>query len=66
MPETRARTSTAIRFEPELHRRLKATADELGVPVNWLVNRLVAEGLDAMLPIHEIRRLTRRPETDDG
>lgn len=44
MPRPR-RVATAIRFEPATHEALKETADELGVGMNWLVNKLVEEGL---------------------
>lgn len=39
------RVATAIRFDPALHEALKETAQELGVGVNWLVNKLCEEGL---------------------
>lgn len=42
------RVTTAIRFEPQLHEVIKETADDLGVSVNWLVTRLVTEGLERM------------------
>lgn len=42
------RISTGIRFDPALHEALKETADELGVGLNWLVNRLCEEGLERM------------------
>lgn len=40
------RTATAVRFDPALHEALQETAEELGVSVNWLVNKLCEEGLD--------------------
>lgn len=42
------RIATGIRFDPALHEALKETADELMVGMNWLVNRLCAEGLERM------------------
>lgn len=39
------RVATAIRFDPAIHETLKETAAELGVGVNWLVNKLCEEGL---------------------
>ncbi len=42
------RIATAIRFPVSTHEVLKETADELGVGVNWLVNKLVVEGLERM------------------
>ena len=40
--------ATAIRFEAATHEALKETAAELGVGVNWLVNKFVEEGLERM------------------
>jgi len=45
LPEHRV---TAIRFQLDLHEALQETAEELGVSMNWLVNRLCREGLDHM------------------
>ena len=42
----RSSVTTAVRFPPDLHEALAETAEELTVSVNWLVNKLVAEGLD--------------------
>lgn len=42
------RVATAVRFEPEVHEALRETAEELCVSVNWLVTRLVEEGLRRM------------------
>jgi predicted HicB family RNase H-like nuclease len=42
------RTTTAIRFVPEVHEALRETADELGVSINWLVTKLCEEGLERM------------------
>lgn len=54
--EAGPRVTTAIRFPPEVHEALKETAAELGVGVNWLVNRAVVEMLATMeLPV----KLTR-------
>lgn len=40
------RVATAIRFEADVREALEETAEELGVSINWLVTRLVREGLD--------------------
>jgi predicted transcriptional regulator len=53
--EDKNRITTAIRFDPELHARLKAAADERDLPLNWLVNRAVAEFLDNLIPIEEMK-----------
>lgn len=50
-----ARTSTGVRFDPDVHERLVAAAEDRSVTINWLVNRLVREGLDRLIPVEEIR-----------
>lgn len=47
------RTSTAIRFVPEVHDRLVAAAEERDVSINWLVNRAVEQFLDRLIPVDE-------------
>lgn len=42
------RVATAMRLPGSLHEALKETADEMGVGMNWLVTRLLREGLDRM------------------
>lgn len=54
------RTSTGIRFPPELHRELVEAAAEREVSVNYLVVRAVAYFLPRLLPVDEI--LLTRPE----
>lgn len=39
------RVATAVRFEPATHEALSETAEELGISLNWLVNKLCEEGL---------------------
>lgn len=53
------RTSTAIRFPPELHARLAEEADARDVPLNWLVCKLLTESLECLVPADEMR-LTKR------
>ena len=52
------RLATAIRFKPELHERLVFEAEAREVSINWLVNRAVADFLDRLIPVEELR-LTR-------
>lgn len=59
------RTSTQFRLPADLHSRLRQAAAERGLTVNRLAEALLAEGLDYLIPVDEIR-LTRRPEADDG
>lgn len=56
------RSATAIRFDEDLHRKLRAAADERGLTMNYLVNKLCAEGLECLLPVDELR-FTRRAAT---
>ena len=48
MARPAGRVQSAVRFDRSVHEALKETADELGVGMNWLVNRLCAEGLERM------------------
>lgn len=53
--KTRQRTSTAIRFAPETHRRLTEAAQDRELSVNFLVNKAVEQFLDRLIPSEEIR-----------
>lgn len=46
--------STAIRFPPELHERLREAADDRDVSINWLVVRACEDFLPRLLPADEI------------
>lgn len=48
------RTSTMVRFDPDLHARLTEAAAERDVSMNWLVNRAVARYLDDLVPVDQI------------
>lgn len=61
----RPRTSTAVRFPPELHERLQAAANERDVSINWVVNKAVEEFLDMLIPVEEMV-WTRRSEPVDA
>lgn len=50
----RARTATAIRFEPDLHNSLVEYVDALGVSINWLVNQAVREYLASLPPTDQV------------
>lgn len=56
--EPDGRLNTSIRFDPALHERLLAEAAARQVSVNWMVTRLVAEGLDRLIPVEEMRLTT--------
>lgn len=58
-----ARSATALRFDPDLHERLRAEAERRGVSLNWLVNRLLKEALEALAPIEQ--RLTTWPANEE-
>lgn len=57
----KARTATAIRFTPGVYDRLSSEAAARSVSINWLVDRLCAEGMERMIPLCDWGRLTRRP-----
>ncbi len=54
------RTATAIRFPQDLHDELKAAAAAYGVPLNYLIVKVMREFLEDMVPPEELR-FTRRP-----
>lgn len=49
------RTTTAMRFSPELHDRLLKAADEREVSINFLVNRACEDFLARLIPVDEIK-----------
>ena len=52
------RTSTGIRLPPELHDQLMTIAEERDVSLNWVIVKLLTEGIEHVVPATEIR-LTR-------
>ena len=52
---SKKRTATAIRFPEDLHERLRTAADAYGLPLNYLVVRVMEEFLDNMIPPEELR-----------
>ena len=58
--DRRGRLSVSLRLPEALVARLQAAADERGVERTWLAERLLAEALDALLPVSDFV-LTRRP-----
>ena len=52
------RVTTAVRFDRDVHEALKETADEVGVGVNWLINRAVREFLANVEPMRLTREAT--------
>lgn len=55
MTTPKQRTSTAIRLRPDVHERLQIAADERDVSMNWLVGRAVADYLDRLIPVDEMK-----------
>lgn len=53
--KTKPRTTTAIRFSPELHELLAAEAEARDVSMNWLVNKAVEDYLARLIPADEMR-----------
>lgn len=49
------RTTTAVRFNVDLHQRLAAAASERDLSINFLVNRACEEFLDRLIPIDEMQ-----------
>lgn len=60
-----SRTSTAVRFPPELHKRLEVAADERDVSLNWVVNRACEEFLERLIPVEEMRWTRDHPASAD-
>lgn len=60
------RSSTGVRFPPELLARLHEAAEEREVSVNWIINRAVTEFLDHLIPVDEIvlTRPRQRPSPE--
>lgn len=50
-----------VRLDADLHERLKAEADERDVPLVWIVNRLLREGVEQLRPAAEFT-LTRKDD----
>ena len=50
-----ARTATAIRFPEDLHERLRSAAEGYGLPLNYLVVKVMEEFLEDMIPPEELR-----------
>jgi predicted HicB family RNase H-like nuclease len=53
MPRTR--TTTAIRFPPDVHERLREAAADRDLSINFLVVKAVEDYLPRLLPAEEIR-----------
>ncbi len=51
----RARSVTAVRLPPDLHRRLKEAAEERDLSLNFLVVKAIEEFLRRLVPPEEIR-----------
>lgn len=52
------RHAMAVRFDADVHERLVIESKARMVSRNWIINRLVREGLDRLIPADEVR-LTR-------
>lgn len=51
----KVRTTTAVRFAPDTHRRLLDAADERDVSMNFLVEKAVVEFLNRLIPVDEMK-----------
>lgn len=47
------RICTALRIEPDLHARLRDEAAARDVSVNWLMERILREGIEALRPVDD-------------
>jgi predicted transcriptional regulator len=54
-----SRATVSLRLAPDLLRRLDAAAEERDVGRNWLIGRLLEEGLERLVPVDEL--FVRRP-----
>lgn len=61
MASTRARTATAVRFEPDIHDQLIQAAEDHGRSLNWLVNEACRWFLPRLLPADQIRIMREDP-----
>ena len=52
--------ASAVHLRPEIVAQLRTEAQARGVSIAWMANKLLAEGLDCLLPAGEFR-LTRDP-----
>lgn len=48
------RVSTGIRLDRDLYDDIHAAAEEREVSVNWLMCRLLREGIDRLVPVDEL------------
>lgn len=53
--EGRKFVSRSIRLDPELARQVAIAAAERVVSVNWLLERLITEGMERLAPVDEFR-----------
>jgi hypothetical protein len=61
VPESEQPPGQAVHVRVVIVERLRAEAEARGVSIAWMTNKLLAEGLERLLPATEFR-LTRDPE----
>ncbi len=49
------RVATGMRLDKDVYEELKRASEERGVPVNWLAEQLLREGLARLVPVDEVR-----------
>lgn len=59
-----ARRTTQIRFDADVYERLVVESKARTVSVNWIVNRLIRESLDRLIPVEEVRLMLRQEEQE--
>jgi len=55
------RVSTTVRLDAQMLQRVDAAAEERGVGRNWLIEHFIADGMERLIPVEELR-LTRKSE----
>lgn len=50
MPRDAGRHSTSIRFDNDVYHQLLEESEDRDLSINWIVNRLVREGLTRLVP----------------
>lgn len=55
--------ASAVHLRPEIVAQLRTEAQARGVSIAWMANKLLAEGLDRLLPAGEFRLTRDSPAT---
>lgn len=58
--EPEYRVTTSVRLPEELYEQLKEAAEDRALSMNRLMTRLLAEGVEDLVPVEEMRLRRRR------